>query len=209
MKYTLNIKRYRITKISRYPKTSVGGSTSGYGRALSLFGGSRRPGGSGECELREKVRERFPNGVGLRALTIDEYVLPPDVVLAPAVVVLHMTVLQLWQGRQWWRRRGRQKLWRRRRRAEGLNWLRVLVLHGEVEALTTRSHTIHTSRRGSSYALKALQERACERGGVRRANRLAAVRHLRLPLPSPPHHHYHYHLIVTGFRRFLTAWHSF
>lgn len=61
-------------------------------RTLSLFSragerGVAGAGGSGRISQgAEKVRGRIPAG----ALTVHEYVLPPDVVLAPAVVVLRV-----------------------------------------------------------------------------------------------------------------------
>lgn len=103
-----------------------------------------------------------------RRLTVDEDVLPPDVVLVPAVVLLGVRVLQLRERGQGRRRGRRQQLRRRRRRPERRDGL-MLVFHGASE-LTHRGR----ARRA-----------ACVRGLERRATaRRARARHP--PSPTTP-----------------------
>ncbi|CAG9558037.1 unnamed protein product [Danaus chrysippus] len=123
-------------------------------------------------------------------MTIDKNVLPPNVVLTPAIIVLDVAVLQLRQRGQRRRRRRRQQLRGRRRRAERLDGLRVLVLHGAgvFQAQGAPSLITHRERRGRRWR----GARACVRGGERRASRLRpARRRLRPPKhaapPPPPH----------------------
>lgn len=80
----------------------------------------------------EKVRGRFL-GLGKWALTIDEDMLSPYVILVPPIVILSVSMLELRKRGQGRGRRGRQQLRRRRRRPQRLNGL-VLILHGVDEA---------------------------------------------------------------------------
>ncbi|CAH2103499.1 unnamed protein product [Euphydryas editha] len=111
-------------------------------------------------------------------LTIDKNVLPPNVVLAPAVVVLDVAVLELRQRGQGGRRSRRQELRGRRRRAERLNGLRVLILHeaGAPSLIT------HREARGWRWPVRG---RACAAASSARvdSHRTAGSR---APLP-PPH----------------------
>lgn len=121
-------------------------------------------------------------------LTVDEDVLPPDVVLAPAVVVLHVrvAVLQLRQRGQR-RVRRRQQLRRRRRRPERLDGLRVLVLH-QVESRRSATHSlsVHSSRRGrGGHAGRAIAAACSARQADAQSHACCLPPAHRLPLRRP------------------------
>ncbi|GBO99478.1 hypothetical protein EVAR_69462_1 [Eumeta japonica] len=104
---------------------------------------------------RKSVAEKGKVATSGRGLTVDEDVLPPDVVLAPSVVFL--IVVQRGQRGQRRRRRGRQQLGGRRRRAQRLDRLRVVILH--VEALHGALLHLYTHRRAESGARRDCAKR--------------------------------------------------